>query len=52
VTRRAILEGAVGACALAAAPAFLRHATAATAIKIGIPTVITGGYARASWSRK
>src|SRR3954470_6632949 len=45
VTRRAILKRVAGACALSAAPAFLRHASAATAIKIGIPTVITGGYA-------
>src|SRR3984893_18872942 len=45
VTRRRILKGAVAASALVAAPAFLRHATAATPIKIGIPTVITGGYA-------
>src|ERR1700719_814550 len=45
VTRRAILESAVGSCALVAAPAFLQSATAATPIKIGIPTVITGGYA-------
>src|SRR5256712_5691675 len=45
VTRRRLLKSAVGASALAAAPAFLRHATAATPIKIGIPTVITGGYA-------
>jgi branched-chain amino acid transport system substrate-binding protein len=45
VTRRRILKGTVAASALAAAPAFLRHATAATPIKIGIPTVITGGYA-------
>src|ERR1700720_144338 len=45
VTRRKIIKGAVAASGLAAAPAFLRHATAATPIKIGIPTVITGGYA-------
>src|SRR5713226_861276 len=45
VTRRRILKGAVAASALAAAPAIMRHATAATPIKIGIPTVITGGYA-------
>jgi branched-chain amino acid transport system substrate-binding protein len=45
MTRRAILKHAVGASTFAAAPAFLRHASAATAIKIGIPTVITGGYA-------
>src|SRR2546426_12171447 len=45
MTRRRVLTRMVGASALAAAPAFLRHATAATPIKIGIPTVITGGYA-------
>ncbi|MFI4989200.1 MAG: ABC transporter substrate-binding protein, partial [Alphaproteobacteria bacterium] len=44
-TRRTILKGALAASALAAAPAYLRKATAATPIKIGIPTVITGGYA-------
>ncbi len=44
-TRRTILRGAAAASALVAAPAYLRHATAATPIKIGIPTVITGGYA-------
>src|SRR5215813_1126741 len=44
-TRRAILRGAAAASALVAAPAYLRHATAATPIKIGIPIVITGGYA-------
>ena len=44
-TRRTILRRAAAASALVAAPAYLRHATAATPIKIGIPTVITGGYA-------
>lgn len=44
-TRRTILKGTAAASALLAAPAYLRHATAATPIKIGIPTVITGGYA-------
>jgi len=44
-TRRTILKGVTAASALVAAPAYLRHATAATPIKIGIPTVITGGYA-------
>jgi branched-chain amino acid transport system substrate-binding protein len=44
-TRRTILKGASAASALIAAPALLRHASAATPIKIGIPTVITGGYA-------
>src|SRR3979409_1772313 len=44
-TRRTILKGVTAASALVAAPAYLRHATAATPIKIGIPTGITGGYA-------
>ncbi len=44
-TRRGILKGALAASALIAAPAYLKRATAATPIKIGIPTVITGGYA-------
>jgi branched-chain amino acid transport system substrate-binding protein len=44
-TRRHILKGALATSALVAAPAFLQRATAATPIKIGIPTVITGGYA-------
>jgi branched-chain amino acid transport system substrate-binding protein len=40
------LKGAAAASALAAAPAYLKHASAqSNAIKIGIPTVITGGYA-------
>jgi len=44
--RRKILKGAVAASSLMAAPAFLRHASAqSNPIKIGIPTVITGGYA-------
>jgi branched-chain amino acid transport system substrate-binding protein len=45
VTRRQVLEATVAGTALVAAPAFLRHALAADPIKIGIPTVITGGYA-------
>ena len=45
VTRRQVLEATVAGSALVAAPAFLRHALAADPIKIGIPTVITGGYA-------
>jgi branched-chain amino acid transport system substrate-binding protein len=45
VTRRRVLKGAAAASAVVVAPAYLRHATAATPIKIGIPTVITGGYA-------
>jgi branched-chain amino acid transport system substrate-binding protein len=44
-TRRSLLQGAVAASAIVAAPAYVRSATAATPIKIGIPTVITGGYA-------
>ena len=44
-TRRRVLKGALAASALIAAPPYLRRATAATPIKIGIPTVITGGYA-------
>ena len=44
--RRRILKGAVAASTLMAAPAFLRQASAqSNPIKIGIPTVITGGYA-------
>ncbi len=41
--RRRFLKGAAAAAALAAAPAYLK--AQANAIKIGIPTVITGGYA-------
>jgi branched-chain amino acid transport system substrate-binding protein len=44
-TRRRVLKGALAAGAAFAAPAYLTRATAATPIKIGIPTVITGGYA-------
>ncbi len=44
-TRRRFLKGAVAAGAAFAAPAYLTRASAATPIKIGIPTVITGGYA-------
>src|SRR4051794_25441792 len=43
VTRRRVLKAAAAASAFAAA--YLRRATAATPIKIGIPTVVTGGYA-------
>src|SRR3954471_11279604 len=45
ITRRRVLEATIAGSALVAAPAFLRHALAADPIKIGIPTVITGGYA-------
>lgn len=44
-TRRTILKTGVASAAMLASPAILRVATAATPIKIGIPTVITGGYA-------
>jgi branched-chain amino acid transport system substrate-binding protein len=44
-SRRQVLGGALATSALIAAPAYLKRATAATPIKIGIPTVITGGYA-------
>lgn len=44
-TRRRILQGAMAATALGAVP-FIKNAGAQSkAIKIGIPTVITGGYA-------
>jgi branched-chain amino acid transport system substrate-binding protein len=45
LTRRRILKGALATTAAVAAPAYLYRATAATPIKVGIPTVITGGYA-------
>ena len=44
-TRRTILKTGIASAAMLASPAILRVATAATPIKIGIPTVITGGYA-------
>jgi len=44
-SRRALLRTGTAAAAMLAAPPFLRVATAAAPIKIGIPTVITGGYA-------
>jgi branched-chain amino acid transport system substrate-binding protein len=44
-TRRTILKTGVASAAMLASPAILRVASAATPIKIGIPTVITGGYA-------
>jgi len=43
LARRKFLKAAAAASALAAAPAYLK--AQAAAIKIGIPTVITGGYA-------
>src|SRR6266511_1724939 len=46
ITRRSVLEATLAGSALVAAPALLRHAAAQQGpIKIGIPTVITGGYA-------
>ena len=44
-SRRTILRSGGAAAAVLASPAVLRVATAAAPIKIGIPTVITGGYA-------
>ena len=44
-SRRTVLRTGTAAAAILAAPPFLRVASAATPIKIGIPTVITGGYA-------
>ena len=43
-TRRRILKGGAAGAAVLATPPFLRRAVAADPIKIGIPTVITGGY--------
>ena len=45
ITRRRVLEAGLAGSAVVAAPAFLRQALAEGPIKIGIPTVITGGYA-------
>ena len=42
LTRRKVLVGGAATMSVLAAPAYLRKATAATPIKIGIPTVITG----------
>jgi branched-chain amino acid transport system substrate-binding protein len=44
-TRRTILKTGIASAAMLSSPAILRVATAATPIKIGIPTVVTGGYA-------
>ena len=44
-SRRDLLRTGTVAVATLAAPPFLRVASASTPIKIGIPTVITGGYA-------
>ena len=45
LSRRSILRAGSATAAMLASPALLRVAGAATPIKIGIPTVITGGYA-------
>lgn len=45
LSRRTILKTGAASAALIASPAIQRVAGAATPIKIGIPTVITGGYA-------
>ena len=45
LSRRAALKGGVSAAVLLSSPAILREALGETPIKIGIPTVITGGYA-------
>jgi branched-chain amino acid transport system substrate-binding protein len=44
-SRRSLLKATVAAGAVLTAPDYLARATAAAPIKIGIPTVITGGYA-------
>ena len=44
-TRRTILKGATVSSFALAAPAYLRRASAAGPIRIGIPTATTGGYA-------
>jgi branched-chain amino acid transport system substrate-binding protein len=47
VTRRRVLQGGVAAATIAASPAYLRKTVLAQSgpIKIGLPTVVTGGYA-------
>lgn len=47
VTRRKMLQGGIAIASLAASPAYLRQTVAAQSgpIKIGLPTVVTGGYA-------
>ena len=45
MTRRQIVQAGLAASVVATAPGYMRTAGAATPIKIGIPTVITGGYA-------
>src|ERR1700719_5076596 len=45
LSRRTFVRAASAATAMLASPKLLRVPAAATPIKIGIPTVITGGYA-------
>jgi len=45
MSRRQVLASGAAAAAAMTAPAYVRTASASTPIKIGIPTVITGGYA-------
>jgi len=45
ISRRTALKGATAAAVVLGSPAILREARGETPIKIGIPTVITGGYA-------
>src|SRR5438270_5744563 len=45
MSRRTLVRAGSAATAMLASPKLLRIAAAATPIKIGIPTVITGGYA-------
>ena len=45
ISRRTALKGGVATAVVLGSPAILREARGDTPIKIGIPTVITGGYA-------
>jgi branched-chain amino acid transport system substrate-binding protein len=47
ITRRKALQGGIAAATIAASPAYLRKTVLAQSgpIKIGLPTVVTGGYA-------
>lgn len=45
LSRRQLLAAGAATGAVLAMPAYLKKATAATPIKIGLPTVVTGGYA-------
>ena len=47
ITRRRVLQGGIAAATIAASPAYLRKTVLAQSgpIKIGLPTVVTGGYA-------